>query len=111
VVAFEVLLVYVGVRVDVIAVVVLVRVLDVIVVLRGMPVVMGDVAVLVLMAVAVLRVLSMAGLGVSVGLACGEGVRSELAVLGAGSAQADDRKMAEARLVAEGLEDRGAHAV
>jgi hypothetical protein len=104
-VVFEVLLVNVVVRVDAVAVVVLVGVFDVVVSMLGMGMGVGDVAVVVLVAVAIHEV-------AGTGLACGAGsIWGALVVCAAGDAQADDREVAEACLVAERLVDRGAYGV
>lgn len=101
-VVFEVLLVDVVVGVYVVAVVVFVGVFDVGVGMLGVRVLVGDVAVVVLMAVAMLEV-------AGVRLARGGGfVCVGRVVCGAGGAEADDREVAEACVVAEGVLDRGA---
>jgi hypothetical protein len=104
-VCFEVLLVDVVVRVDAVAVVVLVGVFDVVVSVLGVGMVVRDVAVVVLVAVAMLEV-------AGASLACvAESIWGALVVRCTGAAQADDREVAEACLIAERLVDRGAYGV
>jgi hypothetical protein len=105
VVVLEVFLVDVAVRVHAVAVIVLVDVLDVVVSMLGARMVVGDAAVVVSMAVAVLVVAGLGGVYAAGLLSRGRIVR------GAAGTEADDREVAEARLVAKGLLDRGADRV